>query len=151
MLSAHLVQLIETNWEEIAEHLIHAVRGHPEMKTLSALKSDADLREWCQEILENLGYLLSARKDEEVYRRFQVLGRIRFEENVPLHEAVLRFHLLKEKIVGFVHEQGFPMTALQLYAKEELEQRMGGFFDACVYHIVRGYEQAMRRAVRRAS
>jgi hypothetical protein len=43
------------------------------------------------------------------------------------------------------------MTALQLYAQEEFEQRMGSFFDACVYHIVRGYEKAMRGAVRRAS
>ncbi|HEY1336030.1 MAG TPA: hypothetical protein VGF59_00905 [Bryobacteraceae bacterium] len=150
MLSTRLVQLIEENWEEIAARLISAVRKHPETPKLAKIP-EVEIREWCQEILGNLGYLLSASKDEDVKRRFEVLGRLRYEENIPLHEAVLRFHLLKDKIIGFVHEQGFPMTALQLYAEEELEQRTDRFFDACVYHIVKGYEAAMRRASRMAS
>ncbi len=150
MLSARLVQLIEGNWEEIAARLIRAIREHPDLRTLAS-RPEAEIREWCQDILKNLGYLLTARKDEEVKRRFQILGKMRFEENIPLHEAVLRLHILKDKIVAFVHEQGFTQTAVQLYAEEELEQRMGRFFDACVYHIVRGYEDAMRMAGRLAS
>ena len=150
MLSIKLVQLIENHWEEIASRLIKAVKNHPDLPHL-AQQPDLELREWCQEILGNLGYLLSASKDEELRRRFQILGHMRFEENTPLHEAVLRLHLLKDKIIGFVHEQGFPMTAMHLYAEEELEQRMGRFFDACVYHVICGYEKAMNRAARRAS
>ncbi len=150
MLSTRLVQLIEDNWEEIAGRLIREIQNHPDMQNFAS-RPVVEIREWCREILENLGYLLTARKDEEVQRRFQVLGRTRFEENIPLHEAVLRLFLLKEKIVEFVHEQGFDMTALQLYAEEELEQRVGRFFDESVYHIVRGYEGAMRRATRMAS
>jgi hypothetical protein len=150
MLSTKLVQLIESNWEEIAARLTADVRKHADMTRLARC-TDMELREWCREILSNLGYLLTARKDEEMKRRFQVLGRLRFEENIPLHEAVLRFHLLKEKILGFVHEQGFAMTAMELYAEEELAMRMGRFFDACVYHLVRGYEDAIARAARIAS
>ena len=56
MLSARLVHLIESNWQEIATRLSRAVKSHPEMQSL-ARKSDADIRDWCQEILENLGYL----------------------------------------------------------------------------------------------
>lgn len=150
MLSGRLVHLIETNWQEIANRLIAAIKSHPDMQVLGNCP-DADLREWCQEILENLGYLLSARKDEEVARRFEVLGKLRFEENVPLHEAVLRLQILRQKIVNFVNEQAYPATGLQLYAQEELWERMAGFFDGCVYRVVRGYESAMRRAARRAS
>ncbi|HWC97682.1 MAG TPA: hypothetical protein VG456_13050 [Candidatus Sulfopaludibacter sp.] len=120
------------------------------MKSL-AERPDADLREWCQEILQNLGEMLSVTKRDDVRRRFQVLGKTRFEENIPLHEAVLRFHLLKNKIVEYIHEQGFPMNAMQLYAEEELGQRIGYFFDASVYQVVRGYEHALRRASRMAS
>ena len=150
MLSAKLVHLIESNWDEIASRLITAVKQHPDMQNL-AKRSDLEIREWSQEILKNLGYLLSAKTGEEVKRRFQILGRTRFEENIPLHEAVLRLQLLKEKIHGFVHEQGFSMTAMELYAEEELGQRMGRFFDASVYHLVRGYEVAQRIAGRMAS
>jgi hypothetical protein len=35
-----------------------------------------------------------------------------------------------------------------VYAQEELEQRVGQFFDALVYHVVRGYENASGRAYR---
>ena len=143
MLSTKLVQLIENNWEEIANRLIAEVKKHPDLRTLAS-RPDLELREWCQDILQNLGPLLSAKKDEEMQKRFEVLGKVRFEENVPLHEAILRFQLFKDKIFGFIHEQGFPMSAMQLYAEEELEHRIGRFFDACVYHMVRGYEYALR-------
>lgn len=150
MLSTKLVQLIESHWEEIAKRMISAIRKHPDMHNLSS-RPDIELREWCQEILQNLGELLTVVKRDEVQRRFQILGKMRFEENIPLHEAVLRFHLLKDKIISFVHEQGFATNAMQLYAEEELEQRMGRFFDACVYHVVCGYERALRRSARIAS
>lgn len=150
MLSTRLVQLIEGHWDEIAQRLIVAVRNHPDMEQLSK-RPEIELREWCREIVENLGDLLTAKQHEEVHRRYRVMGKSRFEENIPLHEAVLRFQLLKDKIVGFVHEQGFPMNAMQLYAEEELELRMGRFFDACVYQVVCGYEHALRRAARLAS
>jgi hypothetical protein len=150
MLSTRLVQLIETNWEEITSRLIVAIRQNPEMPNL-ARKSDMEIREWSRKILENLGRILAAPKDEATRRDFRVMGRTRFEEKVPLHEAVLRLQVLKDKIIGFVHEQGFPMTAMQLFAEEELELRMGRFFDDSVYHIVRGYEDGMRVAKRMAS
>jgi hypothetical protein len=145
MLSSRLVQLIEDHWETIANRTIAEVRKSPDLTNL-ARKTDAEMREWARGILEDLDYLLSVSKEQEVKRRFEVLGRMRFEENIPLHEAVLRFHILKNKIIGFVHEQGFPMSAMHLYAEEELELRIGRFFDDCVYHVVRGYEAAMRVA-----
>lgn len=147
MLSIRLVQIIETHWEEIAERLIREVKKHPETRSLAA-RPESELRAWCREILENLGYLLAARRETEVERRFRLLGRMRFEENVPLHEAVMRLQLLKSEILGFVHEQGFAATALELYREEELQQRIGQFFDASVYQVVRGYEDALRVASR---
>jgi hypothetical protein len=147
MISTRLVQLIEANWEEIARRLMRSIRENPETQNVAA-RPEAETKEWCREILENLGYLLLVRKDQETYRRFQVLGGMRFEENVPLHEAVLRMHILKNKILGFVHEEALSMTVIQVYAQEELEQRIGQFFDALVYHVVRGYEHASRRTAR---
>jgi hypothetical protein len=150
MISTKLIQLIETDWEEIAVRVIRAVRRNPDLENL-AKRSDLDLRDWCRQILEQLGVLMSARKSDDVEKRFEILGRMRFEENIPLHEAVLRVHILKEEIIGFIHERGLPMTAVQLYAEEELELRIGRFLDECVYRIVRGYERALRVERRLAS
>jgi hypothetical protein len=150
MISTKLIQLIQDDWEEIAARVIRAIRRHPDLENL-AKRSDLDLREWCREILEQIGVLMSARKSEDVQRRFEILGRIRFEEQIPLHEAVLRLHILKDEIVGFIHERGLPMTAIQLYAEEELELRIGRFLDEGVYRVVRGYEKALRLEQRVAS
>ena len=146
MLSTRLVQLIEGNWETIAGRLIREIYRHPDMQKLAS-RPEADIREWCRTILQDLGHLLTAKNEAEVKRRFETLGRARFEEDIPLHEGVLRLHLLKDKILGFIHDQGFTMDTLQLYAEEELTMRMGRFFDASVYHLVRGYEAAMRRSI----
>ncbi len=150
MLSGRLVQLIEEHWEEIACRVIEKIRQHPDLPNL-AEQPDLELKEWCQDILQNLGYWLSANKGEELKRRYEVMGRIRFEESIPLHEAVLRFQILKDKIIGHVHEQGFALSPVQLYAEEELLQRVNRFFDALVYHVVCGYEHAMRVAARAGS
>jgi len=143
MLSIKLVHLIESNWEEITDRLLTAVKKHPELRHLAALP-DLELRDWCREILQNLGYLLSATREEEIRQRFEALGKTRFEEDIPLHELVLRVHVLKGTLIRFIHEQGFPRDAMQLHAEEELEERMGQLFDACVYYLVRGYEKALR-------
>jgi hypothetical protein len=143
MLSIRLVQLIETHWEEIAARLIREVKKNPETKNLARFP-EAELKAWCREILENLQTLLAATKEDQMQRRFRVFGKLRFEENVPLHEAVMRLHLLKGEIFSFVHEQGFAMTMLELYREEELQVLMNRFFDACVFQVVRGYEEAWR-------
>ena len=149
MLSTRLVSLIESHSAEIASRLVAAVKNHPEMNQLRSRPKE-EIRDWCLDILQNIGYLLAARKDEEVRRRFEVLGRMRFQQDIPLAEAVLRFFLLKEKILEFIREQGYAMDALQIYAEEELEQRLGRLIDASVYHIVVGYENARVRTARLA-
>jgi hypothetical protein len=150
MLSRTLVQLIEAHSEEIASRLIAAIRDHPDMQNL-AKRPDWELRDWCRTILENISYLLSVSANGRVSQRFEALGYTLFEEGIPLHESVLNCRLLKEKILGSVHEQSSPMTSVQLYAEKELEQMIGSFFDACVYRIVRGYEFARRSAARLSS
>ena len=46
----------------------------------------------------------------------------------------------------FVHDHAFVETSLQLYAEGELEKSIGHLFDRMIYHLVRGYEGAMREA-----
>jgi len=143
MITTTLTQLIERDWEAVAARLIATVRRHPDLQYLSN-QSDLDHREWCRDLVENLGNLMSAAKCEVVQRRLEALGRIKCEEHVPLYEAVLRLQILKNEIVSFIHERELPMNTIQLYAEEEFEQRIARFFDECIYRLVRGYEQAIR-------
>jgi hypothetical protein len=147
MLSIRLIQLIQAHWEEIAARVIAEVRKHPETQNLAG-RSDSELRVWCRDILENLESQVSSFKEDNLERRYRIFGRRRFEENIPLHEAVMRLQVLKSEIFNFVHEQGFTMTVLELYREEELQTLIVRFFDGLVYQVVRGYEDAQRLASR---
>jgi hypothetical protein len=145
LLSGRLVQLIQDHADRIADTLVRKVRGHSDLVTL-AKRHPTELHNWCADQVSCLNESLLAPGDE-LKPRYTSLGRARFAESIPLHEAVLRLFLLKDTIIEFVHTQGLPMTALDLYAQEELEQRISRFFDVAVYHVVCGYEEAMRTPV----
>jgi hypothetical protein len=75
------------------------------------------------------------------------LGHNRYCESVPLEEVVHAMHLVKQRVLNFVRDQGITQTSVEVYAQEELEHRVGLFFDAVVYHLVQGYQQAVREAL----
>jgi len=140
LLSGKLVQAIEEHAEGIANTMVQKVRTHPDLPAL-AKRPTEELKAWCRNQVDNLSSSLLV-KGEGLKRRYRMLGGARFEESIPLHEAVLRLVLLKDSIIDLAREQGLPMTALDMYALEELEVRICHFFDVAVYHVVCGYEEA---------
>jgi hypothetical protein len=147
MLSGRLVHVIEANSAAIIDQVISQIRRDPELTTVHKLP-DAELREWGRHILERLGDWLSAGSEQELAVRYEAVGHARFDEGIPLHEAVHGLFLLKDKMITFVLDQAAAKTFLQLYAEEELEHRVDRFFDILVCHLVRGYENALRQSAR---
>ncbi len=147
MLSAKLIHLIESHGDEITGRVLRHIRQDSEMTHIRSLP-EAELREWGQSILHNLGHWLSAGNERELAVHYDRLGRLRYDEDVPLHEAVRGLSILKNKMADFVQEQCLAKTALDAFAEEELERRVDRFFDLLVFHLVRGYEAAMRETTR---
>ena len=145
MLSGKLIRLIEVHQQEITDRLLRDIHRYPDLTHLRQLP-EAELRERSQNILENLGYWLAQTNEEEIAKKYEAIGKGRFHEGVPLHESVHALFLIKEKMIDFIGEQGFPPDTLELYAEEELERRVGQFFDLLVLRMVRGYEDAWRKA-----
>ena len=145
MLSAKLIRLIEEHWESIASRVIREIRHDPRMPHIARLP-ESELREWGEKVLRNMDHWFTARGEHEVAERYERLGRQRFEESVPLGESVCALFLLKERMLDFIRDEGIGQNAVDLYAEEELEHHVGRFFDSLIYHLVHGYEDAMRRA-----
>ncbi|MFB3829684.1 MAG: hypothetical protein ACE15B_23135 [Bryobacteraceae bacterium] len=143
------MQTIQNHSDVVNARAVRRIRRHPDFEVLGQ-RSDAELHDWCGLILESLIAWLDTGSEAEVRRRFHLAGEERFEESVPLHEAVLRFQVMKDVIIDLLHELVMPEDTMQLYAEEELENRVVRFFDLLVYELVRGYEAALRRAVRYA-
>src|SRR6266536_2097666 len=115
MLSGKLIHLIEANSASIIDRVIDAIRRDIHLVHLGTLP-DAELREWGDLLLRRLGNWLATRSEEELSRHYETIGRMRFEEGVPLHEAVRGLFLVKDKMIDFVQEQAFAKTSVQLYA-----------------------------------
>lgn len=145
MLSGKLIHLIEAHHKEINDRIMRELWRNPDLEHLRRLP-ESEMRERAQGILENLGYWLAAGNSEELAKQQEAIGKKRFEQSVPLHESVLALCILKEKMIDFIEEQGIPRDALAVYAEEEMEHRMGRFFDIMIIQMVRGYENAWRKA-----
>ena len=149
MLSARLIHLIETHHKEVADRVLREIWRREDLPHILRLP-EAELRERNRLLLEHLGEWLLG--DEEKMERLQEsVGTKRFEQSVPLHESVHALCLIKNTVIEFIEEQGIPRDTIGLYAEEELEHRLGKFFDQLIIHLVRGYERAWRRAIRVAA
>ena len=112
---------------------------------MQALGRD-ELARRARDLVGNLGHWLIARHPE-VAGWSEPLGRTRFEQSIPLHELIRGLQIVKERLVDFARD-GMAETALQIYAEEELEYRVGRFFDEVVYYAAKGYELALRCSIR---
>jgi hypothetical protein len=148
MLSAKLIQLIEDHWEGITSVTIRQIRSDPKLLHIRNLP-ETELREVGRNILKNLGHWLTANRQEQrmVEEQYEGLGRVRFAENIPLHECVRGLQIVKQKVVEFMRDHEFAQSSVSIYAEEELEHRLNDFFDDLTYHEVYGYEGALREAV----
>jgi len=149
MLSGRLVHLIEANSASIVKRVITQIRRDPELAHLSQLP-ERELQEWGEHMLEKFGDSLGTRTNEELTGYCQSTGQLRFEQGVPLHEAVRALFLLKNKMIDFVLDQAATKTFLRVYEEEELEHRVDRFFDNLVCHMIRGYEDAWRDPAHKA-
>ena len=150
MLSGKLIRLIESHAEELTIQIDRDIRDNPECAHLAKLP-EAELRETRREILKNLGHWLEFANEETLDREYEAIGKARYHESIPLHECLRGLCLIKDRMIDFIHEQAIDRDSVALYAEEELERRVGRFFDLLVIHMARGYEIEWRHAVRAAA
>lgn len=142
MVSARLVHQIETHWETVAFRLARRIRECREVPTI-ARRPESELQQVCQRLLSNLGHYLVAGGEVDLAERYEEVGRQRYRDHIPLHEAVRALQIMKEETEDYIRDQGFHQTSVELYAEEELEHHLGRFFDLLQFHMVKGYENAM--------
>jgi hypothetical protein len=143
MISARLVHLIEANADQIVDRVAAQVRREP-LITHGKEILDYELHGLGRDLLGNLGQWLSSGNFSELLRRFERLGTICYEQSIPLHEALHGLSLLREKILDVAQENMISNSSIELYGEEELDRRVGRFFDRLGIHTARGFEDAVR-------
>lgn len=135
-----LIEIVEKDWETIAQRVIERVHSDPEVPNYRAL-TDGQLRERARDLLSQLGRWLARRDEASLSRRYESLGRQRFEEGMPLHEVIYKLQLLKHTVLEHARDQHLEVTAVELYAEQEFLGLVNDFFDRIIFRICKGYSE----------
>lgn len=140
MISVRQVHFVEEHWESIAARALARLRR--ELPHSHAL-SDEMILERVQDLFGHLGDWLSA-SDPEQISRYEQVGRGRALENISLHDVVRTLQIIRQCAVDYVRENVVD-NAVALMAENDLEYSVDRFFDLVIYHVVKGYEGALRQ------
>jgi len=143
MVSTKLVRLIEDHWDSIARSSVRRIRACADLPHLQHMP-ESEVHQAAQRTLHNLGYWLTNNPEKEIAARYQEIGRQRFRGGMPLHEAVRSLQLMKESVLDYVREQVFIGSGVEILAQQELDRVLGHFYDLLTFHLVKGYEAALR-------
>jgi hypothetical protein len=145
MVANRLVELVEAHADQIKARILAKVRADPRLREFKKLP-ESELLQRFGDVCVNFGRWLEENDDHLFRVRYQVLGRERFDEGIPLQEVVLAAMVFKQTLLEFCRSQAVDQTALEMYNHGELEQLISGFFDRLIYHLVVGYEECLREA-----
>jgi len=105
--------------------------------------SDAMLMERVEEMFGHLGDWLTA-PDPEMLARYEEVGQKRAAAHVHLHDLVRMLQVIRLCAIDYVRENELNDSSITLRAENELEYNIDRFFDLVIYHMVKGYEAALR-------
>jgi hypothetical protein len=145
MLSNRLAKVIEDHWEQLLSGTMREIYCDPGLPHLHGM--DDALREEIRQLMKYLGKWLSTPYFNLHAQEHEQLGKVLYEKGSPPHEIVRAIHVAKHHILSYALEEGLPQSAVDLYAQEEFEHRLGLLFECVIYYVLRGYWTA---AVRQA-
>jgi hypothetical protein len=141
MVSTRLVHQIEDHWSHISGRFLRLLLTCEEPRFLSHI-TESEASDACRRALGNLGNWLVSGSDSVIVQEYERIGAERHRHGTPLSVAIRCVQLMKDATIGYIHDEGTISSTIDLYAEEELENRLGRFFDVLIFHLARGYEKA---------
>jgi hypothetical protein len=149
MLTARLVQMIETHADALAREALKDIETNPRTPSFRRIPRD-ELEARVVATYRNLGSWMQSSSDDAVRAEYEDWGRRRFREGVLVSEIVYTLILIKHHLRRFIRDHGAVefsgdpgpsgMIGVHLHGIQELNYMVGEFFDRALYHLARGYE-----------
>ena len=141
MIALRLVRLIETHSDDLASGLLKKFQNSPHTHELEKVPA-GELRERAFDIYRNLSDWLLHAQEHDIERRYTEIGARRAAQDVALPDLCWALVLTKEHLWGFLEEQGFLRSPLEMLGELELLRLLDQFFDKAVCYATEGYERA---------
>jgi hypothetical protein len=156
MISANLIELIEIQATLLTKDVTRDLMTNERTRGFRAVEPQ-DLEQRVFQLYHHLGDWIGHPKSEKVEAEFTEWGRRRFSQGIPLSEIIYAIIILKQHLRRYIRDNGlvdaaFPQSEadyvlpMHLHSLQDLNTRVGEFFDEALYFLARGYEVASREA-----
>lgn len=159
MIAARLIELIEIHANRLTSDTARDLATNPRTPGFRDVPRE-DLERRVYQLFHHLGSWIGSPRSERVEAEFTDWGRRRFDQGIPLSELVYGVIILKQHLRQYIGDNGlvdaaFPRSEadyvlpMHLHSLQDLNVRVGQFFDEAIYHLTRGYEEGVHRAMAR--
>jgi hypothetical protein len=156
MIAARLVELIEIHATHLTQDTVRDLASNERTPGFRKVPGE-DLEQRVFQLFHHLGSWIGNPKSERVETEFSEWGRRRFDQGIPLSEIVYAIVVLKQHLRRYIRDNGlvdaaFPsvegdyVLPMHLHSLQDLNVRVGAFFDEALYYLARGYEAEARLA-----
>ena len=152
MLATRLIQLIENHSKSLAQAVMHDVLTNENTRGFRKVPKE-ELEPRIAALYQNLGKWIGEPNEDDIRQEYEDWGRTRFRQGIAFSEIVYVLMLTKRHLRKFIRDHGLvnfsgdrvtpeEFVPMELYTVQELNYKVGDFFDQALYHLVRGYEAA---------
>jgi hypothetical protein len=132
--------MIETHSQMLAETLEAKLLRSERCSDYNRVSSE-EMKALVGGIYGHLGEWLITKTEQDIERRYSMIGARRAEQGVPVSQLVWCIVLVKENLWDYLRNNEDLENTSQIFGELELTQMVDEFFDRALYYAVRGHEQ----------
>jgi hypothetical protein len=140
IMAHRLMKLIETHADALAETLEAKIVSSDRCTDYSRVSGD-ELKTLVGGIYGQLGLWLITKTEEDVERRYTMIGTRRAEQCVPVSQLLWCIVMVKENLWDYLKNLEALDSTSEIFGELELMQMVDQFFDRAMYFAVRGHER----------
>lgn len=150
MIYQKIVELIQANADHLTKRLMRDILSREETRSYKTLP-EKEVYWRVFDVYSRLDSWLSKDKEKgEIKQHYTKLGAQSYNEDIPLSDLVMMLLLIKRHLWIFVMENQFFSSSFELSQALELNNKVVLFFDRVIYFAVMGYEEEMRKSLKKA-
>ena len=157
MIAAKLVELIEIHSPRLTADIVDDLLVNERTRGFRAVRR-SELEPRVFQLLHHLGNWIGDPRSDKTRDEFTDWGRRRFDQGIPLSELIFAVIVIKQHLRRYISDNGlvaasFPrmdgdyVLPLHLHSLQDLNTRVGRFFDEALYDLAIGFEDRARTGV----
>lgn len=150
MIAAKIVELIENHAPRLTNDVVQDLLTNERTRGFRIVRPD-ELERRIFDIFRHLGNWIGDPNSKMVQAEFADWGRRRFKEGIALSEVMYGVIVLKQHMRRYIVDHGLVdaefarvdsdyVLPLHLSGLQDLNARLGRFFDEALYYLACGYE-----------